>query len=163
MIQCRKAVPEMTALATRFTRCHLIQLHCWAKINSLMMTSALFHFLYLYIYPCCICSLVSFFFFAFLTVLMDLIPVFFPNVAAIRIPQICKKISLFHLCNYWHEGWVFETLTHAPLLVSLKPAEACSVNWFAKKPWHDLLSPDSLLHVKQFTWAWSETVTAFHN
>lgn len=49
MIQSRKEAAEMTALATRFTRCHLIQLNCWAKINSPAMTSALFLFLYFYI------------------------------------------------------------------------------------------------------------------
>lgn len=54
MTQCRKEALEMTALAARFTRCHLIQLHRWAKINSLM-TSALFIF-FLYIF-----SLVAFF------------------------------------------------------------------------------------------------------
>lgn len=49
MIQRGKEAPEMTALATRFTRCHLIQRHRRAKINSLVMTSALFiPFIYIF-------------------------------------------------------------------------------------------------------------------
>lgn len=32
------------------------------------------------------------------------------------------------------EGRVLETLTHAHYWLSLKPAEACSFNRFAKKP-----------------------------
>lgn len=43
-------------------------------------------------------------------------------------------------------GWGCVWNTHTcPLLVSLKPAKACPVNRFAKKTWHDLLSP------RQFT------------
>lgn len=39
-------------------------------------------------------------------------------------------------------GWGCVWNTHTcPLQVSLKPVEACSVNRFSKKPWHDLLSP----------------------
>lgn len=116
MIQCRKEAPGMTALATRFTRCHLIQLHCWAKINSVMMTSALFNFI-IYIFTLAafvppsrfLCIPHSFNgFIKFQTL--------FSNVAAIRIPQICRKISLFHLCNYWHKGrrrGAFQPFTHA--------------------------------------------------
>lgn len=149
MIHCRKEAPEMTALATRLTRCHLIQLHCWAKMNSLMVTSALFIF-FIYIF-----TLVAFvplsplFFYSFLTVLMDLFKssLFFPMWQQSEYHQFARKLVHFiSVITDMRGGWgCIWNLHTCSLLVSLKPVGACSVNRFAKKPWHDLLSP------RQFT------------
>lgn len=117
MIQCRKEAPEMTALATRFTRCHLIQLHCWAKINSLMMTSALFIF-FIYIF-----TLIAFvplsLFFAFLAVLMGLFnsSLFFPMWQQSEYHKFARKLVCF-MCNYWHEGRVGVCLKHSHMPIT---------------------------------------------
>lgn len=53
-----------------------------------------------------------------------------------------QERSTFYLCNYWQEGRAGVFLKHSrSVLVSLKPAEAWSINRFVKKPRHDLLSP----------------------
>lgn len=86
---------------------------------------------------------------------MDLFnSIFFSNGGggggAIRIPQICKKISLFHLCNYWQEGCVFENTHTAHYwflwnLQKLAPSTGLSRN-------HDTIYYHlvGLPHIKQF-------------
>lgn len=58
LILRRKEALEMTAFATRLTRCRLIWLYCWAKINShLMIIPSLF--IYIFFYYFCLLLLLT--------------------------------------------------------------------------------------------------------
>lgn len=141
MIQCRKEAPELTALATCLTRCHLMQLHCWAKINSLM-TSALFISLFIYL---ALLYLFLLSLFMFLPVLMDLFysSLFPPMWQQSEYHQFARKLVcvIFVIIDMGGgRGCVSNTRT-CPLLVSLKPKHKLVLSTgMREKPWHDLLS-----------------------